>query len=368
MEMNLKTGWDLIKSTAAHWKKDKAQRLGAALAYYAILALPPLLIILLFIVSLFYDQRSAGAQVSHQLGTVVGPQQTGLLQSLMANPQIHGKGPLASGIAIFALILSAGGLFLELQSALNDIWGVEQRPDIGWRGLLVNRLLSFLLVLIIGLLLLGSVVASTALAAVQKSLANSIPGGGVLRPALEFLVSFGIITLLFALVYKLLPDVKASWSDVWIGAAVTALLFTIGKFALGFYLAHSSVASAYGVAGSLILILIWIYYSAQIFFFGAEFTQVYANRFGKKILPARNAVWKAESESAAEDQEEVQEATGSRPRTVSGPETGRPENRRPVRARRPSSKPPTAAQPGLQAVHELANRINSWHALRHTKV
>src|SRR4051812_6340266 len=236
MSSSVKTGWTLVKASASHWKADKAQRLGAALAYYAVLALPPILVIFLFIISLFYDPRTASTELSQQLNSVLGENGGRFLQTVMSNPQIHGRGVLATSIAIVALILTATGFFLELQSALNTVWGVEQKPDVGWRGMIVNRLLSFLSLIVIGILIVISLLASTLLAAVQKSIGNEIPGGGVVWRVAEFAVSFGIMTLLFALIYKILPDVRIRWRDVLIGAAVTALLFTIGKLLLGLYL------------------------------------------------------------------------------------------------------------------------------------
>ncbi|MDB6109726.1 MAG: ribonuclease, partial [Pedosphaera sp.] len=177
MNSSVSTGWGLLKASASHWKKDKAQRLGAALAYYAVLALPPILVIFLFINSLFYDPRTASSEMSQQLTSVLGENGGRFLQTIMSNPQIHGRGLLATGIAIIALILTATGFFLELQSALNTVWGVEQRPDIGWRGLIMNRLLSFLSLLVIGALLVASVLASALLAAAHKLIGNAIPGG-----------------------------------------------------------------------------------------------------------------------------------------------------------------------------------------------
>jgi membrane protein len=362
MGASAKTGWDLVKASASHWKADKAQRLGAALAYYAVLALPPILVIFLFIVSLFYDPRSASSQVSQQLNGMLGESGGSFMQTIMSNPQIHGKGLVATSIAVVALILTATGFFLELQSALNTVWGVEQRPDIGWRGMIVNRLLSFLSLIIIGILLVVSLLASAVLAAAQRSLGNAIPGGDILGRVVEFVVSFGILTLLFALIYKILPDVRIRWRDVLVGGAVTALLFTIGKLLLGLYLGRTSVGSAYGVAGSLVLILVWIYYSAQIFLFGAEFTQAYANRLGKRITPSRQAQWEAEGESAAEDRAEVEEGSGRKPQPTRPASRRHPELRKPAHA--PTPAPPLPVQDGRQALKEIANRINSWHSIQ----
>jgi membrane protein len=362
MNVGAKTGWELIKASASHWKADKAQRLGAALAYYAVVALPPILVIFLFIISLFYDPRSASSQFSQQLNSLLGESGGRFMQTLMSNPQIHGKGLTATSIAIITLILTASGFFLELQSALNSVWGVEQRPEIGWRGLILNRLLSFLSLIVIGVLIVVSLLVSTVLAAVQRSLGNAIPGGQTPWRAVEFIASFGIGTLLFALIYKILPDVRVRWRDVLVGGAMTALLFTVGKILLGLYLGRSSVGSAYGVAGSLVLILVWIYYSAQIFLFGAEFTQAYANRLGKRITPSRHARWEAEGESAAEDRAEVEEGSGREPQPVRTRSGQVPELGKPAQRQIPSAQSP--AQAGGQTLREIAGRIHSWHSIR----
>ncbi len=363
----IKVLWELLRDTTKHWQADHAQRLGAALAYYAVLALPPILVILLYIASLFYNAHAASSQFSHAFNSVLGPKSGQFLQTLTASTQTHGKGPLATGVAVIALLFSASGFFLELQSALNSAWGVEQRSDAGLKAIILNRLVSFLVLAGIGLVLVAFLLATAGLAAVQKAMGNSIPGGPWVWRTVEFLVSFGVTTALFALIYKLLPDVKVRWRDVWIGAAVTALLFNLGKLLLGLYFAHSSIASAYGVAGSLILILVWIYYSAQIFLFGAEFTQVYANRFGRPILPTKQAAWKSEGESATED---VQEARQGKAAAARSP--GKVEEPQPQPQPQPASRShdadtgaPPEKEPRRKLLDEMAEHIHSWRGLVH---
>ncbi|GEM_PF-316429 len=341
MGKRLKNAWELFKSAASHWTADHAQRLGAALAYYAVLALPPMLVILLFIATLFYG-GSAKTGFSQQFNSLVGPNAGQFLQTLMTNPQTHSKGPLATALAIATLVFTATGFFLELQGSLNTIWGVEQRSDTGWCWTIVNRLLCFLLIVVIGALLVLSLVTSTALAAVQHAFGNRIPGGAAPWHALEFLVSFGIITVLFAAIFKFLPDVRLAWRDVWVGAALTALLFTIGKFGLGLYLGKGSVGSPYGVAGALVLVLVWIYYSAQIFFFGAEFTQAHANRFGKRICPTRHSQWRVYGQSAAEDREEA----GINPQAAAPPPSAAP-----AKAVKSPEVPPPSPRPPVEPTH-----------------
>jgi membrane protein len=198
-------------------------------------------------------------------------------------------GLLATVVAVITLLFGASGVFGQLQDALNTVWGVEPKEGRGVWGFIKDRFLSFVAVVGTGFLLLVSLVLSSALAAVGKWFSGVLPLPEAVLQALNFLVSFVVITGLFALIFKVLPDARVAWRDVWVGAALTALLFTIGKFAIGVYLGKSNVASAYGAAGSLVIVLVWVYYSAQILLYGAEFTQVYANRRGERIVPAPDA-------------------------------------------------------------------------------
>ncbi|HWF20350.1 MAG TPA: YihY/virulence factor BrkB family protein, partial [Verrucomicrobiae bacterium] len=285
------------------------------------------------------------------------------IQSLMSQTQVHGKGPLATGIGIVVLILSATGVFAELQSDLNSMWGVEQKSNVGWSRMIVNRALLFVLLVAIGILLVVSLLASTAIAAMQGSVFDSIPGGKQLAHGVEFLVSCGVITVLFTMIFKFLPDARPHWRDVWVGALVTAFLFTVGKVLLALYLGYGSVASPYGVAGSIVLILVWVYYSAQIFLYGAEFTQVYASEHGRAIKPAKTAQWKSEGEGAKEDREEAQtqgkpkktEWTSNQPATAGSARTRSSENR---------GEPKHAPAHAGDTVHDLADRVHGWHSLR----
>jgi membrane protein len=198
-------------------------------------------------------------------------------------------GLLATGIAVATLLLGASGVFGQLQDALNTVWGVEPKEGRGLWGFIKDRFLSFVAVLGTGFLLLVSLILSSALAVIGKWFSGLLPLPGTVLELMNFILSFVVITGLFALIFKVLPDAQVAWRDVWVGAALTSALFTIGKFALGVYLGRSNVASAYGTAGSLVLVLLWVYYSAQILLYGAEFTQVYANRVGERIIPAPDA-------------------------------------------------------------------------------
>ncbi len=280
----------LFKDTFDNWNKDHAQRLGAALAYYTVFSLGPLLIIVIAIAGLVFGQQAAQGQIVDQLRGLVGDQGATFIQSAIAASSTPRTGLIASVIGVATLILGALGVFGALQDALNAIWGVQPKPGRGIKGLITDRLLSFSMVIVVGFLLLVSLVISAALAAFLKYFGGMLPFSSTVLQGINFFVSFAVVTLLFALIFKVLPDAKVHWSDVWIGAVLTALLFAIGKFILGYYLGTSAYASSYGAAGSLIIVLVWIYYSAQILFFGAEFTKAFAQRYGEGIVPADNAV------------------------------------------------------------------------------
>jgi membrane protein len=289
----LKNIWNLLKASVSAWSNDKAPSRGAALSYYTIFAMPPLFMIAIFMASLLFDPASVRTQMFSEVGGIIGKKSAAAIEAAMTAQYDTNKGLFASVIAIATLILTSTGLFIELQDALNTIWGVEPKPKQGVTGFVRMRLLSFAMVVGIGFLLLVSLLVSTALAALSKYINELFPGVGILSVIINDLVSFGVITLLFALIFKVLPDVKIAWRDVWTGAAVTSLLFTAGKFLLGWYLGRSTTITAYGAAGSIVLVLLWVYYSAQILFFGAEITKVYANHFGAHLRPASYARWVA---------------------------------------------------------------------------
>jgi membrane protein len=289
--MNLKSIFKLLKASLQSWSQDNAARLGAALSYYTIFALPPLFIIIIFIASLVLDENAVRSGLLEQVGGLIGKNGSKAIASALSASNPQATGLLASMVAVATLILTATGLFIELQSDLNTIWHVEQKPGQGIWGFIKIRLLSFAMVIGIGFLLLVSLVVSTALAALAKYFTNLAPGLKVLWEIVNILVSFGVIAILFAMILKILPDIKIPWSKVWLGAALTSLLFTIGKSALGMYLGKNSTVTAYGAAGSLVLILLWVYYSGQILFLGAEFTKVFATRFGVHPEPKAHAQW-----------------------------------------------------------------------------
>lgn len=288
--MNIKTIWSLLKETFTEWNTDKASRLAAALAYYTIFSLAPLLIIAIAIAGAVFGEEAARGEIVAQIQGLVGREGAQFIQTAIENASRPRAGSIASIISIAVLLFGASGLFAQLQDALNTIWEVQPKPGRGLIGIIRDRFLSFTMVLGVGFLLLVSLILSAVLAGVVNFLGDMLPGIGFLLQLANFVLSFAVTTLLFALIYKVLPDVKIAWGDVWIGAIITSLLFSFGRFLLGLYLGNSSFGSTYGAAGSVVIILVWVYYAAQILFFGAEFTQVYASRFGSRIVPDENAV------------------------------------------------------------------------------
>jgi len=287
--MNLSDGAQLIKQTFSEWREDKAARLAAALAYYAAISLAPLLIILMGIAGLVLGHDAARGQIAAQIQGLVGEQSAQVIQDILVNANRPATGIVATVVSLATLILGASGVFGALQDGLNTVWEVQPKPGRGLLAVIKDRFMSMTMVLGVGFLLLVSLALSAALAALGGYLDRLLPVPPAALHAINFLVSFGVVTLLFALIFKFLPDVQISWSDVWMGSAITSLLFAAGKLLIGLYLGRSTAASAYGAAGSLVVILIWVYYSAQILFFGAEFTQVYANKYGSRIQPAEDA-------------------------------------------------------------------------------
>jgi Predicted membrane protein len=281
----------ILKQTFWEWLEDQAPTLGAALAYYTVFSLAPLLIIAISIAGLVLGKEAAQGQIFQELrgllGTESGKAVQDIVQSTSADPSTS---LLASVVGFVTLLFGASGVFGQLQTSLNAIWGVQPKPGRGLFGIVRDRFLSFGFILAIGFLLLVSLVLTAAIAFLGQQFGSMIPGMEALVQSLNSILSVAVITLLFAMLFKFLPDARIAWHDVWIGAFITAALFTVGKFALGFYLGKSGVASSYGAAGSLIVLPLWVYYSSQIVFFGAELTQVYANRFGSHVAPSSNAV------------------------------------------------------------------------------
>lgn len=291
--------WALITQTIQEWREDKVPQLGAALAFYTALSIAPLLVIALGVSGFFFGKEAASGEIRAQFESMVGDQGAKALEDIIASADKPTAGILATTLSIITLLFGASGVFGELQQSLNTIWEVEPKRDRGFFGMIRDRFLSFAMVMGVAFLLMVSLLISAALASVATIL-NWLPDWlHWLSEAIHQGASLVVISLLFAMMFKYLPDVRIAWRDVWLGAVMTAVLFTIGKFAIGLYLGHSSMASSYGAAGSFVVLLVWVYYSAQILFLGAEFTQVYANRYGAQIAPAEGAKFRREKRTAS---------------------------------------------------------------------
>jgi membrane protein len=275
--------WPLVKESVGAWIADYASSMGAALAYYTLFSIAPLLIIAIGLAGLFFGHEAAQGEIYDQLRGLIGPEGASAVEGLVKSASEPAKSTLATVVGVITLAIGATTVFAELQSDLDRIWDVPaaKSPSGIW-NLIRSRVLSFGMVLGIGFLLFVSLLLSAALAALGKLWGSVFGEFEVLLQLVNFVVSLIVITGLFALMYKILPRVAIAWSDVWIGAAVTALLFSVGKFLIGLYIGKSAVVSGFGAAGSLVVLLIWVYYSAQIFLLGAEFTWAFAHRFGSR--------------------------------------------------------------------------------------
>jgi membrane protein len=272
--------WRLIKETFDHWFDDRASSMGAALAFYSAFSIAPLLIIVISIAGMVFEPAAAQGAIVGQLSGLVGEEGASVIQAMLVAAGQRETGKVAAFVGFFTLLVGATSAFVELQDSLDRIWKAPKRAGSGLVNFLRSRVLSFGMVLAIGFLLLVSLVLTAALAALTEYYSYSLPINTTLLQVGNFFVSLVIVTVLFAMIYKWLPNVTIAWRDVWIGATVTALLFGVGRTAIGLYLGHSAIASAYGAAGAFVVLLLWLYYSAQVFLFGAEFTWVYANRVG----------------------------------------------------------------------------------------
>jgi membrane protein len=282
---------DLLKSTAKEWSRDKCPQLGAALAYYTIFSLAPLVLVLLGVFGLVYGSNEQARQkILDQLSYFVDPSGVKVFQDIANSAAEPKAGVLATAIGILIALFGASGIFGQLQDALNTIWAVKPNPGQGIWGFIRARFLSFAMVGGVCFLLLVSLTVEGLLKGLHSYLESIIPGGHYLGLAVFYVFDLGIIVLLFAMLFRYLPDAKIAWRDVWTGAALTAILFVIGKFLLSLYLGSGAAGSAYGAASSLITLLFWIFYSAQILLFGAEFTKIYANVYGSHVEPEEHAV------------------------------------------------------------------------------
>jgi membrane protein len=288
--MTLGALWKVLRRALAGWWNDNVPHLGAALSYYTLFALAPILIVAMSIAGLAFGEEAVRGEIVGQIDGLVGHEGAVAVQAMLEGASRPSSSIPATIIGVVTFFLGATGAFLELQTALNAIWRVKPKASGSLlRALVIDRLISFGLVVAVGFLLLTSLVVSAGLAALDQYMGQAFPGVAIVWQAVNVLVSLGVITLLFAMIYKVLPDVELAWSDVWVGALVTAGMFTLGKFLIGLYLGTSSIASSYGAAGSVIVLLVWVYYSAQILLLGAEFTREYVQQFGRRPPPSEFA-------------------------------------------------------------------------------
>jgi membrane protein len=285
--------WILFSRTFSEFMNDNAMKLSAALSYYTILSLPPLLIIIISLSGIFFGQEAVRGEIFWQINGLVGNDAAAQIQDMIKHVAIStGTSRFATILGIITLIIGASGVFSEIQDSINYIWGLKPKPKRGFMKFVKNRLMSFSMIGSVGFLLVVGLIVNTLMEILNQRLVAYFPHVTVyLFYVLNIAAIFLIITLLFSVVFKTLPDGKVSLKDALIGASFTALLFMMGKFAIGFYLGTSKISSVYGAAGSIVLILVWVYYSAIILYFGAEFTKVYALNFGKKIIANSYAVF-----------------------------------------------------------------------------
>jgi len=288
--MTTKSAKTIIRQLLSNFSQDRIASQAAALAYYTMFSLAPILLICISIVGVVFGEDAARGEILKQIGGLIGNESALQIQQIIAGANKPHTAPWARTVSIIILLFSASGVFNELQAGLNLIWGVKADPNKGWLKKVKDRFLSFVMVLGIAFLLLVSFVLSAFLATLSSFISHFLHTSILNDLIMSELVSLGVTTLLFAMMFKVLPDLQIHWRDVWEGALFTAILFAVGKMFISFYLNQVQVASVFGAAGSLIIILIWVYYSAQIFFIGAEITKILSTQNGKKIIPTRNAI------------------------------------------------------------------------------
>ena len=285
------TSWTVLKKTVVNFYEDDSMSDASSIAFYTIFSMPAILIIAISIGTTFYERNVVQEEMINQVERLIGMDSEKEITEIISNATLDSTSAFAKTVGIITLIFSATTVFVSLQSSLNKIWGIKPKPMRGIVKFLINRLLSLAMVAVMGFLLLVSLVLDAVLVLFQGFLSKIMEGLTLyILQGMNMAISFGIITVIFALVFKVLPDANVKWRDVWGGAFVTTILFSIGKFLIGFYLGNSSFSSAYGAAGSLVIILLWIYYSTIIVLFGAELTSVYTEVIGERIKPNDTAV------------------------------------------------------------------------------
>lgn len=294
-QSRLKIIWHVLKQSGSDFIEDKVLKLSAALAYYTIFSVAPMLIIIIFLCDLFLGRDAIEGNIYGQIRGLVGSEAALQIQAMIKNASLSGDMSWATIVGFITLVIGATGVFAEIQDSINYIWRLKSKPKKnGLLRMILNRLLSFSLVVSMGFILLVSLAVNGLVELFSSLVVRLLPGkvtSGILFSLADFVVPFLVITTLFAIIFKVLPDARIKWKDVRVGAIATAILFMLGKFAIGYYLGASRVSSTYGAAGSIVIILLWVYYSAAILYFGAVFTRVYVQYFGAQIYPNEYAVW-----------------------------------------------------------------------------
>lgn len=288
----LKNVWTILKEAAAGFSNDSVLKMSGSLAYSTIFSIAPLIIVVIFLADLFFGRQAIEGTIYGQIESFVGSDAALEIQNMIRNASLSGKSKGALVLGIITLILGATSVFGEIQDSINRIWGLKPKPKKGWVKMLLNRLLSFSVIGSLGFILMVSLVMNTIIEALMNRLQQLFPSVTVLLAyILNQVLILAVTTFLFGVIFKVLPDARIKWRDIIVGAFVTAILFIIGKFAITLYVSNSSIGTAYGAAGSLVIILLWVYYSSAILFFGAEFTKAYAVSRGARIYPNQYAVW-----------------------------------------------------------------------------
>ncbi|MGZ3853072.1 MAG: YihY/virulence factor BrkB family protein [Flavisolibacter sp.] len=290
--IRFKSIWILLQQAFRGFSNDKVLKMSGSLAYSTVFSIAPLIMLIIFLADIFYGRNAIEGTIYGQIRSFVGNDAAAQIQGMIRNASLSGKSHMAAVIGVITLLLGATSVFGEIQDSINIIWGLKPKPKKGWVKLLLNRLLSFSVIGSFGFILLVSLVINTIIEALMNRLQTLFPQVTVvLVYIVNQVVILGVTTLLFGVIFKVLPDARIKWKDVLAGAFATAVLFMLGKFVITFYINHSSVSNAYGAAGSLVIILLWVYYSSAILFFGAEFTKAYAAKHGSRIYPNQYAVW-----------------------------------------------------------------------------
>jgi len=291
-KMTFKGIWQLLKDSFKGFSNDRVFKLSGSLAYFTVFSIGPMLLVIIFFADLFYGREAVEGTIYGQIKGFVGPGAAAQIQEIIKNASLSGKSNMTAIIGFVTLIVGATTVFAEIQDSINTIWNLKTKPERGWLKMIMNRLLSFSIVVSLAFLLLVSLIVNGLMEALGNRLQNIFPNIAVIFIyIINLLLTFIVITLLFAIIFKVLPDAKIKWKDILTGAVTTAILFMIGKFGITFYIGSSHIGTTYGTAGSIIIILLWIYYSAIILYFGAEFTKSYAAVYGNRIYPNDYAVW-----------------------------------------------------------------------------